>query len=271
MQLYTCIYCLLSDYRNITGAAIHIRKSTGVTVQNCTFSGNHNKIPSFLMLDSNDTSSADELSQLGIPSGGGINMHSSESTSLEVDNCTFVNNSANFNLPHVRRHVRVKPGGHGGAIYLQLPEVNLSNVSIHDSTFDSNFAEVDGGAIAFSLNGAKKNTFSICRCNFTNNNVMNYSGGALAVELSGKTEKNSIKVEGCSFRQNSAVGGGALSVAVYDFYSSRKEQAERPDDRIVLSNSSFLYNRAVWEGSALGLYSFYPSGNLPYKVEMQNW
>ena len=154
---------------------------------------------------------------------------------------------------------------------MQLADVQLSNVSIHGSTFDSNFAEVDGGAIAFSLNGTKNTTFNIYRCKFTNNYVVSTSGGALAVELSGKTENNSFAVEDCTFRQNRAIGGGALSVAVYDFYSGRKEQAQMPDDKIVLSNSSFVDNCAVLEGSALGLFSLYPSRRFPYNVEIQDW
>ena len=266
--MHSLKFLSLSDYRNITGAAIHARYTTGVTVRNCIFHDNQNMLPSNYV--ANDTSYVEELNHWQIPSGG-ISMSSRRvSISLEVDNCTFVNNSANHNLPSVERHVRLKPGGHGGAIYLQLSEVNFSNVSIHDSIFDSNSAEVDGGAIGFSLTGIM-NTFSVCRCNFANNNALNTSGGALAIELSGITEKNSFTVEGCTFVENSAVGGGALSLVVYDVYSGRKEQVETLDDKIVLSNNSFVDNRAVWEGSALGLFSFYPSGKFPYEVEIQDW
>ena len=192
-----------------------------------------------------------------------------DAITLEVDSCTFMNNSASNNQPNVERPVRLQPSGHGGAIYIQLTNTKLSKVSIHDSTFDSNIAEVDGGAIAFSLNGTRKNDFNICRCNFTNNKVLNYSGGALAVEFSGKSRKNSFTVEGCTFRENRAVAGGALSVVVYDFYSRRR--AERLNDKIVLTDSSFVANIAETEGSALGLFSFYPSGNFPYEAKIQDW
>ena len=221
-------------------------------------------------MKSNDTTSADELNQLGIPSGG-ISIYSNETISIEVDNCTFVNNSGNINQPHVQRPVRLKPGGHGGAIYLRLPEINLSNVSIHDSNFDSNFAEINGGAIIISLNRAKKNIFRISRCNFTNNYALVTTGGGLAVELSNGTENNVFTVKSCTFKQNRAVGGGALSVVVYDYYSGRGVEEEGSANRIVLSNSSFVDNHAVREGSALGLFSFYPSGTFPFEVDIQDW
>ena len=260
----------MSDCRNITGVAIQTRETTGVTVRNCTFLDNHNKLPSFHRVDSNDTTSADELNQLGIPSGG-ISMYSNETTSLEVDNCTFVNNSGNINIPYVQRPVRLKSGGHGGAIYLRLPEANLSKVVIHNSNFDSNIAEINGGAIIFSLNRARKNVFRISKCNFTNNRALVTSGGALTIELSNGTESNLLTIENCYFGQNHAVGGGALSVVVYDFHSGGKEEEQRSTDRIELCNTSFVGNHAVWEGSALGLFSFYSSGEFPYEVKIQEW
>ena len=227
-------------------------------------------IPSFHRVKSNDTTSADELNQLGIPSGG-ISMYSNESISLEVDGCTFVNNSGNINIPYVQRPVRLKPGGHGGAIHLWLPQVNLSNVSIHNSNFVSNFAEINGGAITVRLNRAKENVFRISRCNFTHNNASVTSGGALAIELSNGTENNLFTVEGCTFKENHAVGGGALSVVMYEYHSDRKRQDEKSADKILLSNNSFVANHAAWEGSALGLFSYFPSGLFPYEVEIQDW
>ena len=219
----------------------------------------------------NDASYVEELNKWKIPSGGISLVSKRASISLEVDNCTFVNNSANINQSSVETHVRLQQSGHGGAISIQLTNSKFSNVSIHDSSFDSNFAEVEGGAIAFRLNGTAKSNFNICRCNFTNNIVTTTSGGALAVQISGKTNKNSFTFESCTFRQNRAVGGGALSVAVYDFYSRSKGQVESLGDKIVLSDSSFVDNHAVWEGSALGLFSFYPSGKFSYEVEIQDW
>ena len=225
-------------------------------------------IPSFHNVKSDDTTSADELNQLGIPSGG-ISMYSNETISLEVDGCTFVNNSGNINIPYVQRPVRLKPGGHGGAIYLWLPEVNLSNVSIHNSNFISNFAEINGGAITVSLNRAKENVFRISGCNFTHNNASVTSGGALAIELSNGTENNSFTVEGCTFKENHAVGGGALSVVMYGSSGERNEG--KSADKILLSNNSFVDNHAVGEGSAVGLFSYFPSGLFPYEVEIQDW
>lgn len=303
LSIIIIVFVSLHVYRNITGVAIHLREASGVTVQNCTFVNNHNQYPPFHRVKSNETTSADDLDYFGIPSGG-ISMYSKKAISLEVNNCTFVNNSANNNTLHVQRPLWLKPGGHGGAIYLQLPDVNSSNVSIYNSSFISNFAEINGGAINLRLTRGNSNVFRISSCNFTNNSASETSGGALAIELSGKCENNSFKVEGCTFKQNhvanshggalaieifgkseknsfaveectfkknSADGGGAVSVAVYDFHKSKKGEKGVSADQIALYNTSFAGNSAKWEGSALGLFSFYPGGEFPSEVEIQDW
>ena len=268
--MYSLTVFSLIACRNITGVAIQTRTTTGVTVKNCNFFDNYNQYPSHIRLKSNVTTSADELDHFGIPSGG-ISMYSNNAISLEVDSCTFVNNSANINIPYVQRPVRLKPGGHGGAIFLRLPRVNSSNVSIHNSTFISNIAEITGGAINFRLKRGSKNVFRISSCNFTNNSASATSGGALAIELFGDTDNNSFTVEGCTFEQNHAVGGGAISVAVYDFRRNEEGEKGGSADQIVLRNSSFVGNHAKWEGSALGLFSLYPSGEFPSEVVIQDW
>ena len=248
---------------------IQTRETTGVSIRDCTFIDNHNKIPSHHRVDANDSTSADELNQLGIPSGG-ISIYSNETLSVEVENCTFVNNSGNINLPYVQRPVQLKSGGHGGAIYVRLPIANLSNVSILNSKFHANFAEINGGAILFSLSGARNNIFNISNCIFTNNSVLVTSGGALTIELSNGTENNVFIVDNCSFNDNRAVGGGALSIVAYD-YGDGNDGVEESADQIVLQKCSFKGNLALREGSALGLFSFYHSGQFPHEVEVTDW
>ena len=254
------------------GVSIQMRNTKGVTVRNCIFSNNHNnELPNHHQSNSNVTTSLNELNLLGIPSGG-ISMYSEESISLEVDNCTFVNNSANHNnLPYVIRPLQNKPAGHGGAIYLRLPKVTLSNVTIHNCYFESNVAEINGGAILFSLINASKNAFSIRNCTFANNSVSVTSGGALAIELSSSTDDNTFTVENCDFNCNHAIGGGALSVVLYDFRNNREADKEESMGHITLRNNSFVGNHAIREGSALGLFSFYHSGQFPYDVELEDW
>ena len=303
LSIIIIVFVSLHVYRNITGVAIHLREASGVTVQNCTFVNNHNQYPPFHRVKSNETTSADDLDYFGIPSGG-ISMYSKKAISLEVNNCTFVNNLANNNILHVQRPLWLKPGGHGGAIYLQLPDVNSSNVSIYNSSFVSNFAEINGGAINLRLMRGNNNVFRISSCIFTNNSASETSGGALAIEFSGKCENNSFKVEGCTFKknhaahdhggalaieifgkskknsfaveectfkENSADGGGAVSVSVYDFHKSKKGDNGASADQIALCNTSFVGNSAKWEGSALGLFSFYSAGAFPYDVEIKDW
>ena len=268
-MLFHKFHFVLFSCRNITGVGIQTRETTGVSIRDCTFIDNHNKIPSHHSVIANDSTSADELNQLGIPSGG-ISIYSNETLSVEVENCTFVNNLGNINLPYVQRPVQLRSGGHGGAIYLRLPGVNLSNVSIADSNFDSNVAEINGGAILFSLTGARNNIFNIRNCNFTNNSVLVTSGGALTIELFNGTE-NVFIVDNCNFSYNRAVGGGALAIVAYDYHHDGDDRVEESADQIVLQKCSFKGNLALREGSALGLFSFYHSGQFPHEVEVKDW
>ena len=60
-------------------------------------------------------------------------------------------------------------------------------------------------------------------------------------------------------------------MAVYDFRRNEEGEKGGSADQIVLRNSSFVGNRAKWDGPSLGLFFFYSSGEFPPEVEIQDW
>lgn len=134
-----------------------------------------------------ESNSADE-------DGGAI--YSKGTTGFDIDNCTFVNNSA---------------GVYGGAVALENPSLVNGSVfennsalaagaifsndelAVFDSLFDQNTAEI-GGALVLSDDTAISNS------NITNNNAS--SGGAIAV-ISDLT----VEINGTQFKDNLADSG----------------------------------------------------------------
>lgn len=116
----------------------------------------------------------------------------------------------------------------------------------------------------------ENNSFKVEGCTFKQNHAHSH-GGALAIEIFGKSEKNSFAVKDCTFKENSADGGGAFYVAVYDFHKSKEGERGVSADQIAVCNTSFVGNRAKWEGSALGLFSFYLAGEFPNEVQIKDW
>ena len=78
---------------------------------------------------SRTTIDLDELNLLSIP-GGAITVFSNLTMNLEIDNCTFSNNSANDNAIDDRRPPLLQLDGHGGAMYIRLDGASGSNVLI---------------------------------------------------------------------------------------------------------------------------------------------
>ena len=121
-------------------------------------------------------------------SGGAINLYSGN---LDVDNSTFVNNSADYGN---------NTDDYGGAIY-----VPSGNLDIDNSTFVNNSADY-GGAIA---NNAP--SFTLQNSYFENNSAT-YYGGAI--------QANSLALQNSTFINNVAKTGGAISSAGSDIYNS---------------------------------------------------
>lgn len=107
-----------------------------------------------------------------------------------VDNCTFINNYAQYNEA-------TKSGGRGGAVYLQGSDVgNGHDTAFYNSLFINNTAGYNGGAVDWfrgAANGRVENSTFI-------NNTAHRSGGGIYWSGVNGTIKNS------TFFNNSALG-----------------------------------------------------------------
>ena len=111
--------------------------------------------------------------------GGAINSQSSSAT-LNINNCTFKNNHAEY----------------GGAIY-----ISSGNLNIADSLFIDNYAYNFGGAIA-SGSGAILN---ISKSRFYNSKSLHDAGGAVYVR------SGTLNIDDVSIINSSATFGGAIT------------------------------------------------------------
>ena len=185
-----------------------------------------------------------------------------------IENCTFYNNSAGRNSINNTRPVLLKANGHGGTVLISLSKINAASISISDSTFSSNFAEVDGGAVYFSLSeNFSSSSVLIRNCQFVNNTALVSSGGAISLNSYRGSFNNSFIVQDCEFERNKADSGGALGMALYD---TTIDSFDLPDSAS-LENCSFHGNIAMNEGTAVGLFSLVHVDESGFPVNFTNW
>ena len=117
--------------------------------------------------DVNETS-IEELYD-SITTGGGFTFFSRDQpVSIRIENCSFVNNSANRNDPNNSRPVLLKANGHGGGVLIRLANSEGSDITIVDSVFSGNRAQVDGGAIYMTISeSVSGSSILLERNNFT--------------------------------------------------------------------------------------------------------
>ncbi len=159
---------------------------------------------------------------------------------LLISDCLFQNLSArpdaDISLPRFSRRY-----GHGGAVNLRILSNNHSKICIEDSSFTSNFAEAHAGALAVAFaDSASMNNVRVQNCSFENNSCTDdrCSGGAFGVDFFAETAFNQVEVSDSNFIENSAENGsgGAMSISAADLAVSQGE-----------SNSVTLRNcRWVW-------------------------
>ena len=165
---------------------------------------------------------------------------------LTVQGCTFFQNSANWVN---------EPGGSttgsGGAIFSE------GNLSVQTSTFDSNSASSDGGAIAVSCFTNPSVSFNTCK--FLSNLALasvgangqgDGNGGALFLRTIGGGK--SVVMQQCTFKGNEAqnngggiylVGGGVLDMVTMADYSGNVDHINSQQE------SNLIY--AVTDGSSI--------------------
>ena len=151
---------------------------------------------------------------------------------------------------------------------IRLAGVENSTITITDCQFENNFAQVDGGAVYFSLSeNVRWNTISILNTTFINNEVEIASGGAVSINSFSISYNNTIDVRDCYFELNLGNAGGAFSVALYD---SNLESTQNPD-AVNFENCTFLSNAATNEGTAVGLFSLVHVDQVGFPVSFTDW
>ena len=253
-------------FRDNVGSPLQLRFTTNVLLEGIIFRDNRNLFPA--TPDTNSTNIT-ELYR-AIITGGGITYYSNSGTvtKLEIRNCTFINNSANMNDVNNSRPVLLKTNGHGGAIIIRLSGSRNSNISITDTVFDNNYAEVDGGAIYFSFSdGATDNSVVLEGVHFTNNRVDQASGGAVSINSFSISYSTEVNVSNCDFMNNSGNAGGAFSAVLYD----SDEDSAIQQDSINFANCRFINNSASNEGTAVGLFSLVHVDQVGYPVSFSDW
>ena len=217
--------------------------------------------------DVNETS-IEELYNTITTAGGFTFFSRGRPVRITIQNCSFIQNSANENDPNNTRPVLLKTNGHGGAILIRLADVQDSEISITDSTFVNNTAQVDGGALYISLSeDVSTNTILLANNNFTGNQVEQASGGAVSINSFSISFNNTIIVEHCNFTGNRGNAGGAFSVALYD---SDLNSTMHPDS-VVFTDCVFHFNAAENEGTAVGLFSLVHVDQVGFPVRFENW
>ena len=259
-----CLHCFC---RNITGVALEFFESNNIILRNCTFEANVNQITHRHAQFNHSTIKLDDLDELAL-SGGGLNILAKNLSSLTalIEGCRFTRNGVIFDSKTSRRPPLFQVDGHGGGAYIRLSAVSNSNVTFSNTVFDSNSAQIDGGAIYISMsNGASHNYIRFDNCQFYNNSVTDTSGGAISVVLYNSTKQNEVLVQDCVFEENSATGGGAIGFVIYDIGGLPYNHT------VSVENSTFKRNRAVTEGSAIGTYGLIHVDEASFKIQIQNW
>lgn len=190
------------------------------------------------------------------------------SVNIAIDNCTFINNTAGPNDSNDKRPILLKANGHGGGLLIRLMEVQRAVITISNSLFSGNHAEVDGGAIYLSLSkNFSSGQIILIKNIFLNNHATLSAGGAVSLNMFHNTFNNSFQIEDCIFDGNSAIAGGAFDVALYD---SGNESVLLPNSA-KFTNCSFTSNQASNEGTAVGLSALVRVNEFGFPVTFVNW
>ena len=169
-------------------------------------------------------------------SGGGI--YNPATGNLEVDNCTFSNNSAYYagggimNWGTLTVNVCAFQSNHANHDGGALVDDGSGVIKITDTTFDGNISDYDAGAIR---NTAGTGRIDIIHCTFTNNSALGNDGGAINNDVG-----STMTVSDCTFTDNFALysGGGIVNKSDPDNLST-----------LTVSGSTFSQNHANTGGA----------------------
>lgn len=166
---------------------------TDIVIQNCSFLSNVGNV--------NPPNSTRPVLLKASGHGGAIlvRLVGSQGSRVEVNGCTFANNSAEVD---------------GGAVYISLSENASGNlVLFSDTNFTGNTVQsASGGAVSInSFNFTHNNTMLLEGCRFSSNSAD--SGGAVSLalynsNLDSTQDPDSLMFRGCSFAGNRAQNEG---------------------------------------------------------------
>lgn len=197
------------DYRDITVGGLAIifdgTSNYSITISNCNFLNNTASV--------NDRNANDPRPQGYTPFGNGgamgiIIRDNSTHNKVDVKNCTYVGNSANYS---------------GGSMYISIFQYSRHNsLVISNSTFWNCTAEANGGSISVNIFDADEdNIVEVLDTEFYNGRAQ-FGGGALSIVVHDSLISSTYRVTGnpvvtelsrCTFEGNySPTGGSAIGV-----------------------------------------------------------
>ena len=264
--LHVMWFVVIASYRYNYGAPLWTQFVTSIVLRRSDFLHNHNQIPA-----GNDADNT-TISRLfsTVTTSGAFTFYSRgvEDANIMIENCTFYNNSAGRNNPNNTRPVLLKAKGHGGAVLIRLANIQQAAISISNSRFENNFAEIDGGAVYLSFSeNFSSSSVSISGSHFVSNTVLESSGGAVSLNSYSGSFNNSFSFQDCEFDQNQANSGGAIGVALYD---TSENGIDLPDSASI-ENCIFNGNVAHKEGTAVGLFALVRVDESGFPVSFTNW
>ena len=204
-------------------------------------------------------------------SSGGITFYmDDQSAYLLISDSNFLNNSARPDS-YISLLRNSDGYGHGGGLTVTLVNSSESWVCLEGSVFDGNTAEASGGAIAVSFASfARQNRLVINRSTFINNSCTSNkgTGGAVGIDFFNQIAFNKIMSTDCYFLRNTAEAGGAISMATY---GSTRINDEGQSDIVVLTRTRFVENKAMYEGTAVGVFSISHVDEIGIPVKVTDW
>ena len=258
-------------YQNNTAPAVIAYLSSPVYILNSHFKNNVvGNVSNQLCL----TSSEGLFYRDNVTSTGGISVFGENHTQgVLVLDSHFDNNFARSNNESNFVPSQLKRFGHGGGLSVRLVNSSDGFVCVLNSSFNNNTAEVEGGAITFTVADSHNNNITLSNVTFNKNHcfIDKCTGGAVNVDLFALTKQNRINFFKCNFSNNSAApgSGGAISIAASDKGFSENGSDAYP--LVTIDSCNFKGNEAKFEGTAVGLFFLGRVNQAGFRILMNDW
>lgn len=267
---------LKSDLVSQDGGAIYLDSTSAassITIKNCTFvnnsatgcggaiATNYNSGLGRYILNISDTLFENNLANSSHGLGGAV-----YATGVHLDNVTFIGNKAGYGtggggavssplIKSVNSRFINNTAVTGGALSNAIASsIATTNFNIVNSTFDSNKADLAGGAIKIA-DADQVGDILIENSSFVNNDGGRYGGGAIispttnvknsnftnnsAFNYGGAISSQKLDVENCKFENNNAKHSGAIFAVNFTIKDSQFEGNEAADESIITTSSDF--------------------------------